>query len=66
VGVDVDESGREGEAGAVDLARAALTDVPDGRYAVTGDGEVAAGGLVAAAVAEERAPDDEVGHPDFL
>src|SRR5207247_275259 len=66
VGMDVDEAGGEGEARAVDLAGAVLGGAPDGRYAVTGDGEVAAGGLVAAAVAEERAPDDEVGHPDFL
>src|SRR5438876_5863 len=62
VGMDVDEAGGEGEARAVDLAGAVLGDAPDGRYAVAGDGEVAACGLAAAAITEERAPDDEVGH----
>src|SRR2546422_444110 len=62
VGMDVDEAGGEGEARAVDLAGAALGDAPDGRYAVAGDGEVAACGLAAAAITEERPPDDEVGH----
>src|SRR5437762_2971218 len=62
VGMEVDEAGGEGEARAVELAGAALGDAPDGRYAVTGDGEVAARGLAAAAITEERAPNDEVGH----
>src|SRR5919197_1798160 len=65
VSVDVDEAGGEGKAHAVDLARAAFGDAPEGRYAVADDGEVAAGSLAAAAVTEERAPDDEVGHRGF-
>src|SRR5207249_867077 len=58
VGMDVDEAGGEGEARAVELAGATLGDAPDGRYTVAGDGEIARRGLAAAAITEERAPDD--------
>src|SRR4029453_18737975 len=66
VGVDVDETRREREPRAVDLARAALGDATEAGDPAARHGEVAADRLLAAAVTEERAPDDDIGHRGLL
>src|SRR5206468_1987236 len=62
VRVDVDEARREDETRGVQLHVAALRHATDRRDAVAPHLEVPAHCLAAAAVAEERAPDHQVGH----
>ena len=62
VRVDVDEARREDETCGVQLDVAALRHATDRRDAVAAHREVPARRLAAAAVAEERAPEHQVGH----
>ena len=62
VGLDVDEAGRDGEAGRVDGFACGIGDVPDRRDAIAVDGKIALDAGIAGAVVKRSAADQDVVH----